>query len=291
MPNNPTVAVLMTCFNRRSETVKCLDALFQNHIPTGLKLTVFLVDDGSSDGTSEEVATKFPEVQLIQGTGKLYWGGGMRLAFSVALVEDFDFYVWLNDDTFLFRDSIERVFSVYEQVSSKTTGDSIIVGTTCDQITSEPTYGGQIRPNPRRRLGFKLVTPSTVLLRCETINGNFVLIPRAVVEKVGILDQAFVHSMGDIDYGLRVVNAGCASWVMPGFVGTCSTNSFIGTFNDRKLPLRIRLTKMFEPKGLPILSWKVLTRRHTGILWIAYWLWPYGRVIAQSLARKLFLFK
>jgi GT2 family glycosyltransferase len=277
----------MTCFNRRAKTIKCLDALFQSHSPSEVKLTVFLVDDGGSDGTSEAVSTKFPEVRLIRGTGELFWGGGMRLAFAQALFEDYDFYVWLNDDTVLYRDSIARAFNVYTKITANAAGDSIVLGTTRDHLTGEPTYGGQIWMHPKRGLKFSLVRPSSVPLRCDTINGNFVVIPRKVVEKIGILDDAFDHSMGDIDYGLRAVTAGCTLWVMPGFVGTCSTNSLTGTFNDRTLPLRIRLRKMLEPKGLPISSWKALTRRHTGCFWIAYWLWPYGRVIVESLARKL----
>lgn len=281
------VAILITCFNRREKTVACLDALKKNMLPEHTSLTIFLVDDNSTDGTSEIVSIHFPDVRIIRGSGSLYWGGGMRLALAVAQKQNFDFYFWLNDDTFLFPDAILRMFEVYREKEHLASNGIVVAGTTCDAASDKPTYGGQIRQNPTRKLGFHLVFPSDTALPCETINGNCVLLSDIVVRKVGNIDAALIHSMGDIDYGLRAGMAGCSLWVMPGFVGTCSYNPSIGTYKDRDLPLRARIKKMLEPKGLPLNSWKVLTKRHTGLFWIAYWLWPYSRLVLDSLVKKL----
>ena len=78
----PTIAVLLTCFNRRAKTLAALEALFkQDGAGTTFALNVFLVDDGSSDGTGDAVRGAFPQVHVIDGTGDLYWNGGMRRAF------------------------------------------------------------------------------------------------------------------------------------------------------------------------------------------------------------------
>ena len=66
-----------------------------------IDLNVYLVDDGSTDGTSEAVKKNFPQVNIIKGDGTLFWNGGMRVAFSKAMESEHDYYLWLNDDTIL----------------------------------------------------------------------------------------------------------------------------------------------------------------------------------------------
>ena len=51
MPNL-RVAAVMTVFNRKADTLRCLGSLAGQHDET-IDLTVFVVDDASSDGTAE----------------------------------------------------------------------------------------------------------------------------------------------------------------------------------------------------------------------------------------------
>ena len=90
-----SVAVLMTCHNRVTNTLECLAHLFGQSVRDQAVLTVYLVDDGSSDGTGEEVRKLYPEVNVISGTGKLFWNRGMHRAFEEALKNRFDYYSFL----------------------------------------------------------------------------------------------------------------------------------------------------------------------------------------------------
>src|SRR5580658_7643570 len=96
------IAVLMTSFNRREVTLKSLDSLFRQQKAEGIRFAVFLVDDGSTDGTGGAVKSLFPQVKVLQGNGALFWNGGMRVAFAAAVQESFDAYLFLNDDTTLY---------------------------------------------------------------------------------------------------------------------------------------------------------------------------------------------
>src|SRR3954466_15183881 len=87
------ISALITCHNRREKTVACLEALYKNSLPTAL-LTVVLVDDGSTDGTSEAVAEQFPDVIIHRGDGSLFWNKGMHIAHTIAEKLDPDFYLW-----------------------------------------------------------------------------------------------------------------------------------------------------------------------------------------------------
>ena len=58
-------------------TLACLRSLKAQRAP-GVILDLFVLDDASSDGTSEQIAEQFPEATLLHGNGQLYWNGGMR---------------------------------------------------------------------------------------------------------------------------------------------------------------------------------------------------------------------
>src|SRR5450759_4701317 len=109
---NLRLAVLMACHNRVANTRDCLMAL-KNQQPSGVTVDVFLVDDGSTDGTAQAVRKVYPDATIIQGDGNLYWCGGMRLAFAQAIQKSYDFYLWLNDDTHLEEDAFLRIFQTY----------------------------------------------------------------------------------------------------------------------------------------------------------------------------------
>lgn len=280
------IATLIACHNRKEITLFCLDALFNNSLPKGYSLEVFLVDDGSTDGTDQAVRERYPHVNIIKGDGSLYWNGGMRVAFAAAMGKGFDYYLWLNDDTLLYPTALNSLIATSGELQAKYGKCVIVVGSTQDANDGQLSYGGVIRPNKWKTLFFKLVIPKDVPIECETMNGNCVLIPRAIAKVVGNLEKKFAHAMGDLDYGLRASYAGFPVWVMAGFAGTCSNNAATGSFNDASLPVSARLHKMMQPKGLPPSSWRVFTQRHAGFLWPVFWLWPYAKVMVKGLAKK-----
>lgn len=269
------LAVLMTCHNRRDTTLACLQALYQQNA----SFDVYLVDDGSSDGTSDAVRTNYPEVKSLEGNGNLFWVGGMRLAFSEALKDGYEYYLWLNDDTILEPDALSSLLETHEFLKKRDYLNSIVVGSVKDPVTGKYTYGGRVRSKRRFSHTFEAVEPSKEPKECDTMQGNIVLIPHAVAKKVGNLDTAFTHQRGDLDYGLRARKLGCSIWVAPEYLGTCSQNSVRGSWADTSLPIHKRLQKAFQVKGFPIREWTIFTKRHSGFFWFIYWTFPYLRAV------------
>ena len=276
------IAILITCYNRRTTTLACLKALYQQD----LTFDVYLTDDNSTDGTPEAVKANYPEVKILQGNGSLFWGGGTRLAFAEALKADYDYYIWLNDDSLLKSNALRILFDTYQELALKDKPNSIVVGSMQDPISGTITYGGYIGDS-WRPLKFKILPASEEPQECETINGNLVLIPRSVATIVGNIDQAFRHQVGDFDYGLRARKLGCNLYVAPGYLGTCSRNTIQGTWMDTNLSLKQRLQK-FKFKGSSLLrldSW-LYARRHGGVLWLLYWITPYMQFVFITLFKR-----
>jgi GT2 family glycosyltransferase len=280
------VAALAACHNRRRKTLSALEALFKQKLSPEVSVRVYLVDDGSTDGTADAVRAAYPEVELLRGDGGLFWNGGMSLAFSEALAVGYDYYLWLNDDTLLERDALFNLLGTHRSLAERGSPDSIVVGSTRDAVSGALTYGGLVRTSRWRPLKFRLVEPAEEPRECETMNGNCVLIPHAVAENVGNLSDAFTHLMGDHDYGLRASEMGCSVWVAPGYIGYCPKNLTRESWADKDLSLRERLEKVAQPKGLPIAEWRTFARRYAGPLWFIYWIYPYVRLIGSSVFRR-----
>lgn len=269
------VAVLLTCHDRKAVTLACLERVRAQKCSVDVRLDLVVVDDGSTDGTAAAIRERFPEAEIIPGSGALYWNGGMRLAFEHAMNRDYDYYLMLNDDTQLGVDAIETLLATYRRVSALDRKESIIVGSTNDPTTGTMTYGGWRRVGVLNPADCVKIAPSDQPQRCDTMNGNCVLVPRVVAEKVGNLDAGFTHGMGDFDLGFRAKRAHCSIWAAPGFVGACAHNPIRGSWRDLSAPSWARWKRLVAPKGLPPKEWLRFTSRHSGLLWPLYWLNPY----------------
>lgn len=252
------IAVLLTCHNRVLKTMDCLKKLFAAELPLNWKLQVFLVDDGSTDETNLEVTTNFPMIKVIMGNGNLFWNGGMRLAWVTASESyDFDFYLWLNDDTIIDQSALVELSRCYEE-GKDISGNEVIITAACrSEIDSnEFSYGG--------RNDSGAVVPDGTLQQCTYINGNLVLIPRAIYKKIGQLSERFTHAIGDFDYGLRAQKNGFACYTTRNFIATCAPNTGTPKWCNPYVPLRERLQVFRSPRGLNISEYLIYQRTHFG---------------------------
>jgi GT2 family glycosyltransferase len=181
-------------------------------------------------------------------------------------------------------DAIGRLLACAAEVGADCDAPVIVAGTTSDGVTERLSYGGERRISKWRRTTFRRVSPGDRPQRIETFNGNVVLLSDDALRLVGSLDPVFEHAMGDLDLGLRATARGVAVWLAPGTHGACRANSMKGTFHDRALSLPTRWKLMLHRKGLPWRSWLHFTRRHGGIVWPAFFLWPYVRLIVDGLS-------
>ena len=278
-----SIAVVMTVHNRKATTIECLRRLF-SQVGEEFGIAVFLTDDGSTDGTTAAVKRSFPQVTVIPGDGTLFWAGGMRLAFGRAMLESFDYYLWINDDTFLVSDAISTLLSTAREVVGNGCAEPIVIGTVSSSSGAVATHGGIKKWT---RLNSKIVVPSDEIQLCETMFGNCVLIPHEVAVAVGNIDEAFQHSIGDVDYGLRASKMGVKLVVARGFLGVCDLNPIVGSMNDLSLSLRKRYRLLTDTKGLPPRPFFIFLWRHLGFYGVAYGLWVYARVLLTWLRYRL----
>jgi len=283
-------AVLITCHNRKVHTLTCLASLFnldnQVNQESSIDIDCYLVDDGSSDGTTVAVKQDFPNVNIIQGSGELYWNQGMRVAWKRALAnKKYDYYLWLNDDVTLSPYAIEKLVKCYQNIRSDKKTAGALIGTLQDPVSLLPSYGGRNSLNKWLPLRYgAVIPPKDRPVKCNFINGNCTLISAQSVENIGILSKEFTHSMGDFDYGLRLAQNGLDCWIAPFYVGYCSSNHYRKKFKDTNLSIKERIDLIQRPTILPPpKEWIVYVKRHAGICWFIYYLKAWIRKVLPFL--------
>lgn len=268
----------MTCHNRKPQTLACLESLRVAALSARQRCTlhVFLVDDGCTDGTAAAVRERFSEVTIVEGTGSLYWCGGMRRAWQAAdTAGAFDGFLWLNDDVVLSPTSLSLLLDTADVIIRGTGRVGIVVGATQDPASGCTSYG---------EMGPEGVRPATTVAHpIDSFNGNIVLVPRQVYSAVGNLSGAYRHGFGDIDYAWRARQLDIPLWVAPGHLGSCSIDK-VSRWERPELSVWQRLIALHMPTGCP--PWEVITLMVTcGNWWFPitiaklYWraLFPQGR--------------
>ena len=249
-----TLAVLITCHNRKDVTLSCLGRLFSIR----RDIDVYCVDDSSADGTAEAIRDGFPQVNLISGDGNLFWSRGMRTAWiEAARNRDYDFYFWLNDDLLLYDDSFDEMLQCSELMNHM----AIIAGLVQETTTKQVIYGGFDKDK-------HLIEANGTLNEVDNLNGNFVLVPKYVFERIGVFDPVYHHDLGDVAYGHEAHRQG---------LHVCTSRKYIGctdaALQSRDVRIRLngvsvvkRFKKLYSPLGSnPFITFHFLSR-YKGII-------------------------
>jgi len=250
-------AILLTTFNRKHSTLRCLESIKNNLGFDNSLFDIYIADSNSKDKTLEAINNLNYNIKIFNVGDNVYWSQGMNLAWQTAkITHEYDFYLWLNDDTSLTKESIKTIFKDYESVQKK----SILVGVTSD-LSGKITYGGRVKPEG------EIIKPNGLTQKVKYINGNFVLIPKNVFNKIGYIDKKYSHALGDIDYGLRAQKAGVNIFISSKIIANCSSNntrsykSICETLSKEKNLIK-RIKNLNAPLILPFKEYYYFNRKH-----------------------------
>ena len=261
------IAVLMTCYNRKEKTLRCLSTLQEGweQSESKLSVTVFLTDDGCSDGTADAIRSQgyhFP-IHILQGTGNLFWNGGMINSWKAALAEGgFDGYLWLNDDVIILPSFWEDLITTDDYCLVTYGKNGIYIGSTKDADTGAYTYGGFNYIN-KLTLKDQILPPNGFVQPCEAGHGNITYVADNVVGRMGIFCDKYIHGGTDHDYTYLAHKAGFPVLILPHFAASCRNDHTIdgGRKNFFKMSLCDRLRYLKSPRGLNLHNALLFSRR------------------------------
>jgi len=282
------IAVLLTCYNRKDLTLRALSYLFEafDNSPNHCDMDVYLTDDASTDGTSKAIKSKFPNVILLKGDGNLFWAGGMRNSWKKALKKNYDGFLLLNDDTFVYRDLFFKINNAHLYSKTNFKKGGIYIGSTQDKDSGEFTYGGRNIVS-KIKATLKIIKPNGNFQRCELGNANIMFVSKNVQAEIGILDKRYIHGKADYDYTLSALKHKLPVFILPEYCGTCSVNKIDKYKIFKDLSLKERFVFLNSPKGLSFRDSIIFEKRFFRYRFPIVYISGYLKVLFPKLYIKL----
>jgi GT2 family glycosyltransferase len=208
--NAPLVFVITLNWNRRDDSLACLESLCRLTYPN---VHLLFVDNGSTDGSPQLVAQRFPQVELILNPTNLGFAGGFNVGLRRALQAGADFAFILNNDTMVEPEILGPLVAAAEQPDVGITAPAIFYASAPQVVWS--TGGGRSRWTLDMTGDHGRNEMITDITDREFLSGCAMLLKRAALEQVGLFDERFFVYYEDSDYCLRTRQAGFRLLVVP----------------------------------------------------------------------------
>lgn len=203
------LCIVIPTYNRKQLLMRCLNSLKKQ---SQITFKIIVVDDGSKDGTGKMINTSFPDIDVINGTGSLFWTGAINtgIKYSIKSYNPSSILI-TNDDTNFKNEYINNIIDCGKKFPNAIIGSPTIVDTNKGYIIDN---GGEILSGFLKKLEIinsgKLYKGSIVDLTkdVDRLTGRGVLIPIKVFKKIGYYDDRHFLQCGDTEFTIRAKNAG-----------------------------------------------------------------------------------
>lgn len=179
------VLVIVVTYNAMKWAQRCFNSLLQSTITPD----VFVVDNGSTDGSQTFIKDNFPEVIFHQSENNLGFGKANNIGMRYALENNYDFVYLLNQDAWLLPETLENM--IIESVSHPDYGILSPIQTTAGLSELDKNFEYNF---------IKGTNVSETLTDVNYAMAAHWLIPKDTLLKVGLFSPSFPHYGEDVNY-------------------------------------------------------------------------------------------
>jgi GT2 family glycosyltransferase len=200
----PLVSIIAVNYNATKDTLEFLESARRLTYPN---VEIILVDNASRENPEHAIVTNYREVKFIRSEVNLGFAGGNNLGIKVA---SGDYFFFLNNDTILYHDFLEPIIAFME--SHKEVGMATPKVLYPDGKTIQ--YAGAIGISPYtgrgKRLGLFEEDKGQYdkCYKTDLGHGAALIVPRKVVEEVGVMPELFFLYYEEHDWCEQVKRAG-----------------------------------------------------------------------------------
>ena len=241
---SPTISAVIILWNGRRFVEELMATLVENL--NDLQYEIIVVDNGSHDGSPEYIEQQYSHCRVIRNGANLGFAKAVNIGIEAATGN----YCYILNQDLRFKPGATKALleRLQRDESIGMIGPKFIYfdGPTQRSIRSFPTYKHVLyralfldRLFKRHseygswRMGhFDHETEAFV----DQPMGAVMLVPRTVIEKVGLMDERFPILFNDVDWCRRIHDAGYKTLYYPGAV----VEHYVGA-STSTMPIRIRI--------------------------------------------------
>lgn len=254
MDKGPQVWCVVLSWNGRDDTLSCLNSLKAS---TYENLHILVVENASTDGTVEAIRESHPDVMLLINDENLRWAGGNNVGIKHAMEAGADYVFLLNNDIEIAPDMVTKMMAV-------------AIADERPRILAPKIYyharrstlwfaGGGVNLWRGRIWHFGIRQHDDGqfdhIREVDYITGCAMLIPRAIIDDVGLIDPAYYLYGEDVDYSLRTRRAGYDLCMVPDAVMWHKVSASLGGISMGKIRMKLASNLRLFRRYAPAWAW------------------------------------
>ncbi len=223
------IGIIIVNWNTRDLLQRCLETVFASE--GDLTYRVVVVDNASSDGSTDMVALNFPQVTLISLSRNIGYPAGNNCGLkalgdsrsnSTVTEPPPRYALLLNPDTELPRTALANMLSFMDaDASIGAAGPKLVLedgrlDLACRRSFPSPEISfwrmigfSKLFPKSRRFARYNLTfLDEDEVADVDSVVGAFMMVRREVIDRVGQLDESFFMYGEDLDWCKRIKEAG-----------------------------------------------------------------------------------
>ncbi len=229
--------IIVPVFNRISSTLSFIKSLYAQEFKN---FTLIVVDDGSTDGTREIIENKYPKTVILEGSGDLFWGGGINrgLEYVERFARKNDYIAFANNDVIIDNNTIKVLVKELEK-NNKGIYHCVTISnnkaiSSGAKILNWPFF---ITRHPFRGCEYSTIKDKSNV-EIDLMTARFVVFSIRILEKVNRIDEKnFIHYAGDNDFSLTLKKYNIKTFIVP------NSKCFVDESKTGENPRTIRYVK------------------------------------------------
>jgi GT2 family glycosyltransferase len=208
----PRVSIITINYNQLTVTCALLDSLRKLSYNNA---EIIVVDNASIENPTALITSQYPEVKLIVSYKNLGFAGGNNLGIEMSTGK---YILFLNNDTEVDAGFLEPLVDLFEKNPEAGIASSKILYYNSDNTIQ---YAGSTCVNPftgrNKRVGFmeKDRGQHDTLRETELAHGAAMMVPRSVINKVGVMPEFFFLYYEEVDWCESIKKAGYKIFYVP----------------------------------------------------------------------------
>lgn len=248
------VEIVAPVHNRKALTLLCLQSLSRIN-SDGLDVGIVIVDDGSTDGTSEAIREQFPGVEIVSGDGELWFTEGTNVGIRRALDRDPKYILLMNDDQVFDANFLVTLVETAERNPASVVGSLLLLWDTPHKVFQIAPVWSTWHGGWRHWQSQTVWSVPEKPWRVDLIVGNCLLIPTEAIRECGLMNPKRYPNFGDAEYTPRLRKAGWNLIIDPRSRVFCQPNTPPGRIRS------LGLAKLVNALFIDLKSFQSLRRR------------------------------